>query len=110
MTLACALAVNTAVMDWNYLVQKLTVLFVWALTFSSIYTWRRAAPLAADDASMGRGRMLAIVVLAMIGYRTAASAMGPRPQLGTALESYAGFDVSFRIIRDMLGRHLNTET
>jgi len=100
--LACVLAVNTAVMDWNYLVQKLTVLFIWALTFSSIYVWRRAAPLAAEDASPGRGRMLVIVVLAMIGYRTTASAMGPRPQLGAALESYAGFDVSFRIIRDML--------
>ena len=100
--LACMLAVNTAVMDWNYLVQKLTVLFIWALTFSSIYVWRRATPLAAEDASMGRGRMLVIVVLAMIGYRTTASAMDPRPQLGSALESYAGFDVSFRIIRDML--------
>jgi hypothetical protein len=100
--LACVLAVNTAVMDWNYLVQKLTVLLIWALTFSSIYAWRREAPLAAEDASMGRGRMLAIVILAMIGYRTAASAMEPRPQLGAALESYAGFDVSFRIIRDML--------
>jgi hypothetical protein len=100
--LACVLAVNTAMMDWNYLVQKLTVLLIWALAFSSIYVWRRAAPLAADDASMGRGRMLAIVVLAMIGYRTTASAMEPRPQLGAALESYAVFDVSFRIIRDML--------
>ena len=100
--LACLLAVNTAVMDWNYLVQKLTVLFIWALTFSSIYVWRRAAPLAADDAGAGRGRMLVIIVIAMIGYRTTASAMGPRPQLGAALESYAGFDVSFRMIRDML--------
>jgi glucan phosphoethanolaminetransferase (alkaline phosphatase superfamily) len=100
--LACVLAVNTAVMDWNYLVQKLTVLLIWTLTFSSIYVWRRATPLAADDTSTGRGRMLAIVVLAMIGYRSTASAMEPRPQLGAALESYAGFDVSFRIIRDML--------
>jgi len=99
--LACVLAVNTAVMDWNYLVQKLTALFIWALTFSSIYVWRRATPLA-DEASAGRGRMLVLVVLAMIGYRTTASAMGPRPQLGAALESYAGFDVSFRMIRDML--------
>jgi hypothetical protein len=99
---AWALAVNTAAMDWNYLVQKLTVLLIWALTFSSIYVWRRASPLAANDASVGRGRMLAVVVLTMIGYRTTASAMEPRPQLGAALESYAGFDVSFRIIRDML--------
>ena len=101
-TLACILAVNTAVMDWNYLVQKLTVLFIWALAFSSIYAWRRAAPMPAGDAATGRGRMLALVVLAMIGYRMTASAMAPRPQLGAALESYAGFDVSFRIIRDML--------
>lgn len=100
--LACILAVNTAVMDWNYLVQKLTVLFIWALAFSSIYVWRGAGPVPAGDAATGRGRMLVLVVLAMIGYRLTASAMAPRPQLGAALESYAGFDVSFRIIRDML--------
>jgi glucan phosphoethanolaminetransferase (alkaline phosphatase superfamily) len=98
--LAYFLATHTAVMDWNYLVQKLGVLLVWALTFSSIYVWRQAAPFA--EASAGRGRMLVLVVLAMIGYRTTASAMGPRPRLGAALESYAGFDVSFRMIRDML--------
>jgi len=99
---ACVLAAKTAVMDWNYLVQKLTVLGIWVLAFSTVYTWGRAQPLPSDDAATGRGRMLFIAMIAVIGYRMTASAMVTRPQLGAALEAYAGFDVSFRIIRDML--------
>ena len=30
---AAVLAMNTAIMDWNYMIQKLTALIVWVLTF-----------------------------------------------------------------------------
>lgn len=96
--MALLLAVNTAVMDWNYLFQKLTVLIVWTLTFACIY--RKIPNL--DAAPVRRMLLLFTVVLTMIGYRLIASAVAPRPELGSALEQYAGFDVSFRIVRDML--------
>lgn len=104
--LAAVLAVKTAVMDWNYLVQKLSALAIWALTFCCIYAWHSGraaqAPVAAGGGESRRGRMLVMVVLSIVAYRMTASAMVPRPHFGAALEGYAGFDVSFRIARDML--------
>jgi hypothetical protein len=95
---AAVLAMNTAIMDWNYMIQKLTALIVWVLTFALIYAM---AP-RLKDRSDHRGAILFGVAIVLTGYRLGAAAISPYPAVGAELEKYAGYDVSFRLIRDML--------
>lgn len=103
---AFLLAVKTAVMDWNYLLQKLSVLLVWTLTFSSFYAMasqRKTRP--------GRTAVLLFAAVATLGvYKTLEATparwrvrlTGSGREVGGMLDSYAGYDISFKLIRDML--------
>jgi hypothetical protein len=95
---AWTLAVNTAIMDWNYMLQKLTACVTWVLVFAYMYT---AAPQVRGVPDR-RIRILFWAAMIMSGYRYTAAAAATHPKIGAALETYAGFDASFRLIRDAI--------
>ena len=103
--LAAFLALRVAPMDWNFLLQKLSVLCVWALTFASCYLASRATA-----TSRRMPALLLVVALMSVGGYKALEASRSRvpgvlrdPQLNVAkvLDRYAGYDVSFKILYDL---------
>lgn len=104
--LAGALAAGTGGMDWNFLLQKLAALAIWALTFAAFYAMNRrptggrdlALPLVlAAASSVGAYRAIGAG-----GWRIGASLGGTAGSVEETLETYAGFEPSFRLIRDGL--------
>lgn len=103
---AFLLAVETAVMDWNFLLQKLSALLVWTAVFACFYA------LAPRLQAATRGTIvLLLVAAASLGALEGLKAAQPRlahwlPEgEGHAeglLDRYAGYDVSFKLIHDML--------
>jgi len=102
---AYVLAARAAVMDWNYMLQKLAVLLVWAAAFAGFYALaprfpKKPFPIFA----------LLISAAATVGVRETLKAAETRwgarlagSQRGEALlDNYAGYDVSFKLIHDML--------
>jgi len=101
------LAVLTAVMDWNYLFQKLGALTVWALGFTWIYqAFRRGRePRAAVTVAI-----LLAPAIAVLGFRTLSSTPPllewlnlPASTRAATIDRYAAFDVSFRLAHDFTG-------
>ncbi len=102
-----ALAVGTAVMDWNYLLQKVSALLVWLLVFAAFHAVAPAAP-ARPRATVG---FLAVAVLSLGAYKgleagrvAAWMGGGPYADLSTTLARYAGHDPSFKVAHDLLSR------
>ncbi|MDE3167657.1 MAG: sulfatase-like hydrolase/transferase [Acidobacteriota bacterium] len=95
---AWTLAVHTAVMDWNYMFQKLTACAIWVLAFAYLYA---VAPRRGDGPD-GRIAILFWAAMTMPVYRVMAAQVSHKPEVAAVLESYAGFDPSFRMIRDAL--------
>lgn len=93
---ASVLAVNSAIMDWNYMFQKLCACTIWAVTFAYLYA---LAPRLCDVPDR-RFAILFWVAMLIPGYRLTAAKVASYPKIGTALEIYANYDASFRLIRD----------
>src|SRR5262249_29603644 len=94
--LAWLLAVNTAIMDGNYMFQKLGAGALWSLSFACLHAMTPRLQGVPDK----RITTLFWAAMVMSGYRLTASAMAERPGTAAALEKYAGYDASFRMIRD----------
>ncbi len=103
--LAAWFAISTASLDWNYLLQKTTVILIWAATFACFYamTARKAGP----DRTAA---LLLTAVLTLGAYQTL-QASGPRfwalldrqqTDPDRILERYSGYDVSFQLVRSLL--------
>jgi len=93
---AAALAVNLAIMDWNYMFQKLSTCAIWALSFAYLHA-------VAPRLRGVQDRRVAILFWAAMlipCYRLTAAKVATYPKIGTALETYANYDASFRLIRD----------
>jgi hypothetical protein len=97
---------RTATLDWNYLLQKLSALLVWAATFASFYSMARRA-----NTKEGLSVVLLLVAAASLGaYKTLEASQtrwkilvnGKQRDIAGLLDSYAGYDVSFKLIRDLL--------
>ncbi|MBS1857292.1 MAG: sulfatase-like hydrolase/transferase [Acidobacteria bacterium] len=95
---AWVLAVDTAIMDWNYMFQKLAACAIWVLAFAYLY---EVAPRRGDGPD-GRIAILFWAAMTMPVYRVMAANVAQKPKVAAALETYAGFDPSFRLIRDAL--------
>ncbi|MBM3774758.1 MAG: hypothetical protein FJW37_06285, partial [Acidobacteria bacterium] len=91
--LAWLAAAATSAMDWNYLLQKLAALAVWVLAFACCYLGARPAEGVRERPAL----MLLSALLALAGYTSTQAA-----RLEPVLEHYAGYDVSFRLIRETL--------
>jgi arylsulfatase A-like enzyme len=91
------LALQTARMDWNYLLQKLIVTSVWLAVFAAIYR----TPLRVPTGPRSVSAMLLMAIGVVIGFRTLEATPLLQSHL-KLLDHYAGYDVSFRLIRDIL--------
>lgn len=105
-TIAIALAVTSAKNDWNHLFQKLTALIVWVAVFRLFYAisrWRM--PLVPS----GTGRFL-LMALALLPVHRLLEASeralwvktGSKETFSRFLDGYAGFDPSFKLVRDSM--------
>jgi len=113
--LAYVLEVRSAVLDWNFLRQKLSALFIWAATFANFY---EITPVKARKGLGLLGRV-ALIVLAGASFG-AYKALGlwqlhyqrqsgtKKVDVGAILESYAGFDPSFKLLHDALAPAAST--
>ena len=102
---AWALVTNAARMDWNYLVQKLTVVAMWVTAFRLFYRARVA--MVGTPKQTGRFLMCALMVVP--SYRmyeaTRPIAWGRIERKVTVaqfLDRWTGYDVSFKLIHDAL--------
>ena len=88
---AYGMAAAVAQFDWNFLMQKLSVLAVWLLAFCAVYA-------AVGDRPRERRHpsLLAATPLAAFALYGGLAAVEP----GVVLERYAAVDPSFRLIRD----------
>ena len=102
---AAVLAVATSRMDWNYLVQKITALIIWITTFRMFFVLARERQRAVSRT----GRMLACVFFLLPVYRVqeavrfyAWKQTGNKLTVAQFLDRWAGYDVSFKMIHDLL--------
>lgn len=91
---AYVLAVRTAVYDWNFIVQKLSVAVVLIIAFATMYgalpsnpRWRPGLPTTIAAAL--------VVLAAFVGIRATGVAAEP-------LDRYAAHDVAYTLVRDLL--------
>ena len=104
--MAIFLAVASSKNDWNHLFQKLTALLIWVAAFRVFYAisrWR--LPLA--PSAIGRFLVLALAVLPLqrgleAGERSLWARTGSQEPFSRFLDSYAGFDPSFKLVHDSM--------
>ena len=102
---AYALEARFALMDWNYVLQRLVALAIWAIAFAGFY----------EMAYQGRNRRSHIFFYAVAGSAvilyTVLLRLEPGidvrvndvpTELSRALDEYAGYDASFKVAHDML--------
>jgi hypothetical protein len=100
-----ALAITTARMDWNFLLQKLAVLLIWVATFRLFYVAASRLP----NQRNRTGIFLLAATGVLFGYRTLQATENylwvlskSKPSSTQFLETYAGYDVSFKLIYDAI--------
>jgi hypothetical protein len=100
---AIGLAVASSKNDWNHLFQKLTALLVWVATFRVFYSCSRSW------IPRGTGRLL-LLTLAVLpaqrmldaGEHSIWRSTGSKETFSRFLDSYAGFDPSFKLVHDSM--------
>ncbi|HKX26211.1 MAG TPA: sulfatase-like hydrolase/transferase [Blastocatellia bacterium] len=92
--------VKLVLMDWNFLIQKLSVNIVWLLTFAFFYS---ALP-ASRDRRVRSLVMMLVAVLSLGFYKLleASGAYLPALDTSTKLNRYEGQNVSFKLTRELL--------
>ena len=104
--LAYALAVRSAVMDWNFLLQKLTVILVWIVAFTIFYNMAPSKAKPPGHAALLL--MLALTPLSAYKVLMASQALWQPAvrnrglDIGQTLERHAGYDPSFKLTYDLL--------
>lgn len=97
---------SIASIDWNFLVQKLVVLTVWVFSFAGFYAMAHRQEARTDRPIA----LMASAVLVLVGYRAvegsgsalARSLTAGKVDIHAAIERYAGYEVSFKIVREIL--------
>jgi phosphoglycerol transferase MdoB-like AlkP superfamily enzyme len=103
---AYGLAAETAALDWNYLLQKITVALIWVATFACFYAWTPQKTRRCTRATLFL--VIAIAVLGMFKTLQASAQhwwvwmARPTSQPEMVFERYAGYDVSFQLARTIL--------
>jgi hypothetical protein len=104
--IAIFLAVASSKNDWNHLFQKLTALLIWVATFRVSYAisrWR----IPVTRSRTGRLLILAFAVVPAqrmleAGERSLWAKTGSQESFYRFLDSYAGFDPSFKLVHDSM--------
>lgn len=104
--IAFALAIGSAKNDWNHLIQKLTALMMWVAAFRVFYgisRWRIPAKYT------GTGRLLILSICLLpaqrfldAGERSLWLKTGSPESFSRFLDGYAGFDPSYKLLRDSM--------
>jgi hypothetical protein len=102
---ATVLALTVSRMDWNFLFQKLSVLLIWIGTFRLFFSGANGR----QNFPSRTGRLLTCALVMLPLYRTweatrnaAWKATGEKQTREHFLDQWSGFDVSFKLIRDMM--------
>ncbi len=106
--LACAYAIPAvlAANDWDFVLQRMTVIAVWLAIF---HTARRIR-IRAKGAEIASFLVLAVAAAGFLRYaRLALYSAEPSPTQ-EMLEAYAGADVSFKTAYDLLSRPINSKS
>ena len=105
---AWLLVTNAAKLDWNYLVQKLTVVAVWVTAFRLFYVAYMVPP-AIRLRTPSTGKFLLCAMMILPTYRTYEATRkmfwrGIDRKITAAqyLDRWTGYDVSFKLIHDSL--------
>jgi hypothetical protein len=95
---------NLARADWDFLLQKLSVIGIWSATFVIFYSMQSRVP--------RKKRSLAVVALVVVATLGAYKAMGQfesrvaglfkEANIADTLERYSGNDISFKVAREIL--------
>ncbi len=103
---AILLAVASSKNDWNHLFQKLTALSIWVATFRQFYVIMRRR---AARTPVRTGRLLALTFLFLpmdraldAAERSLWARSGAQQPLSRFLDSYSGFDPSFKLLHDSM--------
>ncbi len=104
--LAIFLAVASSKNDWNHLFQKLTAFLIWIATFRVFYAMSRWR-MTTSPARTGRLLILALTILPVermldASERSLWSSTGSAESFSRFLDSYAGFDPSFKLVHDSM--------
>lgn len=99
------LASSSATFDWEYLLQKLVVVFVWTVSFAAFYAIAPGES-ARKDTTL-RYIAAALVLVAYVGLRKAEprrqeQAGVPASQVAALVNEYANYDVSFRLADELI--------
>lgn len=104
-SVATVLALTVSRMDWNFLFQKLSVLVIWVGTFRLFFSSANSGKAIASPT----GRLLTCALVMLPLYRSweatrnaAWSATREKQTREHFLDQWSGFDVSFKLIRDMM--------
>lgn len=104
--LAYLLATASAIMDWNYLVQTLAVLVTWLAGLAWTYG---AIPRRRSRGAVATALLALVPAALLVGFRgltgspAALAALGFGSESRTArLDRYAGYDVSFRVLHNLV--------
>ena len=98
---AGVLSARTAMMDWNYLLQKMSAIAVWVAAFSTVYAMRGRVHGHSARATAG-GTIAWLLLAAAVpaaGYRALGMLSG---DVTPILDAHAGFNPSFKIVYDAL--------
>lgn len=103
---AVFLALASAKNDWNHLFQKLTALTMWIVTFRVFYAMSRARS-PRTPSRTGRLLILTLAILPVnraleAGERSLWARAGEKQPFSRFLDSYAGFDPSFKLLHDSM--------
>ncbi|HVP43803.1 MAG TPA: sulfatase-like hydrolase/transferase [Terriglobales bacterium] len=99
------LATASAMLDWEYLVQKLVVVFVWTVSFAAFYA---IAPAGREKGSATMHYVAAGLVLVTYVILLKAEPRQPEPagepagEVAGLLDEYANYDVSFRLTEELI--------
>jgi hypothetical protein len=107
---ACLVPLNVAMMDWDFLIQKLSVIAVWVIAFSFFYS--QTAKL--DIKRLSVAALLTLGVVSLGAYKVFELSRFHLPALlndsqldvNLAVEGYADYDLSFKIARGILEPNL----
>lgn len=96
-----SLTLGAGLMDWNFLLQKLTAFLAWALAFGIFFLFRYGP---ASPAARPAARVAALLAMpiAALGLHKGIEAAERAAGREAALEQYAGRDAAYRLLFDAL--------
>ena len=108
--LAYLLEARAARLDWNYLLQKLTVVLIWCLAFANFYDLSARRERRQEMSAAKAGALLLVALAALGVYKALAlwQAEFPQPEsrrklnISELLDAYGAYDVSFKLADETL--------